>query len=63
MRMGKERKYLASCDDGHDHFQFEFYSEHKANSKANIEDAMNYHNKHYGHHRGMEVIETYLQGD
>ena len=59
--MKSERKYLASCDDGHDYFQFEFYSEHRANSKANKEDAVIEARKRYGKHVKIEVIETYLQ--
>ncbi len=34
-----KRKYLASTDNGHDYSSFEFYSEHRAGSKANLEDA------------------------
>lgn len=33
------RKYLATFDNGHDYFEVEFESEHRAGSKANAEDA------------------------
>jgi len=43
------RKYLASTDDGHDYSSFEFYSEHRAGSKANMEDAKAEAQRKYGH--------------
>ena len=33
------RQYIAFCDDGHDFFEFEFWSYHRAGSKKNLEDA------------------------
>ena len=54
------RKYLADYDDGHDFGTFEFYSEHRANSKANIEDAKSEARKRYGHARAarIEILST-----
>ncbi len=42
------RKYLANTDDGHDYSSFEFYSEHRATSKANLEDAKAEARRKYG---------------
>ena len=53
------RNYLARCDDGHDYFEFEFCSDHRANSKANLEDAKNYYRRHHGK-RKFTIIETRL---
>lgn len=35
------RTYIATCDNGHDYFSLEYKSEHKNNSKANMQDAIN----------------------
>ena len=45
----KERQYTAHADTGRDYISFEFYSEHRANSKANIEDAKAYYKRKHGH--------------
>lgn len=34
-----ERRYLAVADIGSGYVEFEYYSENRANSKANLEDA------------------------
>ena len=51
-----ERKYEAYADNGHDYFTFEFYSKHRANSKANIEDAKREYRHKHG--RSIKVINT-----
>lgn len=43
-----ERQYTAFCDDGHDFFSFEYYSTHRAGSKANEEDARDYYRRKHG---------------
>lgn len=50
-----ERQYTACCDDGHDYFSFEYYSNHKANSKANEEDARNYYKNQHGN-RNYKIL-------
>lgn len=42
------RQYYAECDDGHDWSGFKFYSEHRANSRANLEDARRAGDLKYG---------------
>jgi hypothetical protein len=56
------RRYLASYDEGHDYGTFEFWSDHRANSKANLEDAKRKAISMYGYARGkrMEIIKTEL---
>ena len=50
------RKYLANYDDGHDYGSFEFYSSHRAGSKANIEDAKSSARNQFGRiSRGWEI--------
>lgn len=44
----KSREYIAYWNDGHDNGKFTFYSEHRANSKANLEDARNAMRRKYG---------------
>lgn len=51
-----KRQYTALADTGRDYISFEFYSEHRANSKANIEDAQNYYKRNHGHK--VNVMET-----
>lgn len=53
-----ERKYLCRADDGHDFFEFEFYSKHRANSKANYEDAKKKYRKCYGK-RNFKILDTF----
>ena len=52
-----ERKYLCRADDGHDFFEFEFYSKHRANSKANHEDARNEYRSQHGR-RSFKILDT-----
>lgn len=56
------RKYIGFWDDGHDRGEIEFYSDHRANSKANLEDARReYRLKHgYARSRQIEIKETVL---
>lgn len=56
-----ERKYIAIYDTGHDTGDFEFYSEHRAGSKANLEDAESKMRNLYGRSaRNKEIIDIYL---
>ena len=59
------RKYIACCDDGHDTIEFEFYSNHRANSKPNKEDAKREEIRKYGWRRAtqIEIVSTYLLND
>lgn len=61
--MKKERLYIAYWDDGHDYGEFEFYSTHRANSKANIDDAYSEYLKKYGHsmYRYITITSTCLK--
>ena len=52
-----ERKYEAYADNGRDFITFDFYSTHRANSKANIEDAKREYRLKHGH--SIKVINTY----
>lgn len=52
-----ERRYEAYADNGRDFITFEFYSMHRANSKANIEDAKREYRYKHGH--SIKVINTY----
>ena len=47
----QRRKYIAFYDDGHDFGEIVFFSTHRANSKANIQDAKNEISKRYGNRR------------
>lgn len=60
----KERLYTAYYDDGHDWGTFEFYSSHRANSKANIEDAKRTARNRYGFNRArqIEITCTFREG-
>ena len=59
--MRQLREYRAYWDDGHDRGEFTFYSEHRANSKANLEDARRYMLRTYGRHaRYREIKGTEL---
>lgn len=56
------RTYIAHCDDGHDFFDCEFESEHRANSKANYEDAKRKINKSHGRNsRSYIILKTYIK--
>lgn len=56
-----EKKYLAIWDDGHDYGEFVFYSRHRANSKKNLEDAMNTYHKRYGYSHKIKITNVYLE--
>jgi hypothetical protein len=46
-KMTKEKRYVCLLDTGNDTTSFDFFSEHRANSKANKLDARNqYHGKY-----------------
>lgn len=55
------RNYLAFWDDGHDYGEFEFTSYHRANSKANIQDAKDTAISRYGYRRGSQLRITQTQ--
>lgn len=55
-----KRTYTAFCDNGHDYFSFEFESEHRANSKANKEDAYYAGKRRLGWSRRFDVKSTEL---
>ena len=57
-----ERKYIAYYDDGHDYDDFEFYSSHRAGSKANLGDAKREAISRYGYKRAsyIEIYRTEL---
>lgn len=57
--MKKERTYRAFYDDGHDTSDIEFNSCHRANSKANIQDAKYEIRKRYGSSRAERVRISY----
>lgn len=52
------REYLAMCDNGHDYLEFRFYSEHRRNSKANLQDAKDALRRQYGNavYRSNRII-------
>lgn len=50
-----KRKYLAVCDDGHDYFDFEYYSESRKGSKQNELDAKEFYKRHHGK-RNFSII-------
>ena len=52
----KKRNYIAMYDDGHDFGVFEFISTHRANSKANIEDAKAEARSKYGIKRANSIV-------
>ena len=58
--MKKQRKYLALYDDGHNFGEFEYYSDSRLNSKANLEDAKREFNRKYGFRRAqrVEIVST-----
>jgi hypothetical protein len=43
------RKYTCIVDNGHDSWAFDFYSEHRAKSKLNMEDARKEMQLKYNH--------------
>ena len=56
------KHYTAIWDDGHDWGEFEFESDHRANSKANIADAKETAQNRYGYNRAkqMRICRTML---
>ncbi len=54
--MAKNKKYQARGDTGRDHVFFEFYSEHRAESKANYEDARKEYKLRHGH--SIKILNT-----
>lgn len=57
----KKRTYIAIWDDGHDFGDFIFDSCHRANSKANIEDAKVAARRKYGRiSKYWDIVETVL---
>ena len=55
------RSYIAFYDDGHDYGEFDFCSDHRANSKANIEDAKYTALRLYGYNRASRIEITGTQ--
>lgn len=57
------RYYIAFWDDGHDRGDFTFYSEHRARSKANFEDAHQQAVRNYGYKRAacMSIYHSQLE--
>lgn len=55
------RKYRAIVDDGRDYFEVEFYSEYRANSQKNLEDARQELIKkyRYKHAKNWKIIQIY----
>ena len=51
-----ERKYLAIYDNGNSTGEFEFYSKHRAGSKANLEDAQSKAKRIYGSSKNITDI-------
>lgn len=49
------RYYIAMYDDGHDYGSFTFSSEHRAGSKANMEDARNHVLRVLGYRRASQI--------
>ena len=56
------RHYIAFWNDGHDYGETEFLSTHRANSKANVEDAKAEMMRKFGYKRSrnMNIISTQL---
>lgn len=55
------RLYIAFWDNGHDRGDFEFYSAHRANSKANLQDAMRTYRRKYGYSNNITIYQVYLK--
>lgn len=43
------KRYIAYADNGRDYTEFFFYSDHRANSKANVADAVREYKRKHGH--------------
>lgn len=54
--MTYERRYLAVLDNGVAYSEVEYYSEHRNNSKANMEDLKAYYKRTYGKHMYDNII-------
>ena len=56
------RKYRAFYDNGHDTGEFEFCSNHRAGSKANLKDAYRQYHQKYGYskHNTIKITDIYL---
>lgn len=52
------RKYGAVADNGRDFIDFEFYSDHRANSKINKQDAQKEYKLKHGY--APKIISTFL---
>lgn len=54
--MTYERRYLAVLDNGVAYSEVEYYSEHRNNSKANMEDLKAFYRRTYGKHMYDSII-------
>ena len=56
------KTYIAFYDDGHDFGEFEFESNHRAKSAANLADAEEKAKKKYGYKRAraIRILQTQL---
>lgn len=56
------KTYIAFYDDGHDFGEFEFESEHRARSAANLADAVKEAKRKYGYKRArcIRIRQTQL---
>lgn len=60
--MATLREYHARMDNGHEYFDFEFISSHRANSKQNKKDCMLQYRKLHGYNnwnKHVYVVDTY----
>ena len=55
-----KRRYVAWADNGDNFFEFEFFSEHRANSKANYEDAIRQWKSKHGRRSVCVIKQTFL---
>lgn len=60
--MKNERRYIARLDDGHDYSTIEYYSTHRAGSKANEEDCRREMRRKYGNRMAStnRIVSVYL---
>ena len=47
--MAKRRQYTAQADTGRDYIECQFWSEHRAGSRANFDDARAEYRRRHGH--------------
>lgn len=59
--MQRNRRYEAFYDDGHDYGSFRFWSDHRANSKPNFEDAEAEAKILFGYRRASQMTITSTQ--